>query len=116
VRTQESYPDAVRRLAEHYGRPPDQLSDEEVRDYFLYLHNERQAASNPYNVALHGIRFFYVHTLGRAWPTALNLVLQHDGGSGRVELADIFRTFGSAYQTKYDQRMPPQSQTGDGCH
>jgi hypothetical protein len=107
VRTQESYLGAVRRLAEHYGRPPDQLSDEEVRGYFLYLHNERQVASNTYNVALNGIRFFYVDTLGRAWPTALNLVLPHDGRTGMVELADIFRTYGPAYRTKYDQRMPP---------
>jgi hypothetical protein len=41
VRTQEAYLGAVRRLAEHYGRSPHQLSDEEVRGYFLHLHNER---------------------------------------------------------------------------
>jgi integrase len=27
--------------------------------------------------------------------------------AGMVELADIFRTYGSAYRAKYAQRMPP---------
>ena len=40
-RTQESYVRVVRQLAEHYGKPPDQLNDEELRQYFLYLQNER---------------------------------------------------------------------------
>jgi len=35
-RTQEVYVAAVRQLAEHYGKSPDQISDEELRQYFLY--------------------------------------------------------------------------------
>jgi hypothetical protein len=42
-RTQESYIRAVRQLAEYYGKSPDQLSQEELRQYFLYLKNEKQA-------------------------------------------------------------------------
>lgn len=68
-RTQESYVRAVRQLAEHYGRSPDQLSEEELRQYFLYLKNVKQAARNTCTVALCGIKFFYEHTLQRAWPT-----------------------------------------------
>ena len=36
-RTQEAYVRVVRQLAEHYGKSPDQLNDEELRQYFLYL-------------------------------------------------------------------------------
>ena len=45
-RTQEVYVAAVRQLAEHYGKSPDQISDEELRQYFLYLTNEKKAPSN----------------------------------------------------------------------
>jgi hypothetical protein len=34
VRTQESYVRVVRQLAEYYGQPPDQISEEELRQYF----------------------------------------------------------------------------------
>ncbi|MCL4709096.1 phage integrase N-terminal SAM-like domain-containing protein [bacterium] len=36
-RTQELYLRAVRQLAEHYHKPPDQITEEELRDYFLEL-------------------------------------------------------------------------------
>jgi len=34
-RTQEAYVRAVRQLAEHYGKTPDELTEEELRQYFL---------------------------------------------------------------------------------
>jgi integrase/recombinase XerD len=36
-KTQEAYVRAVRQLAEHYGKSPAQISEEELRQYFLYL-------------------------------------------------------------------------------
>jgi integrase/recombinase XerD len=39
-KTQQCYVAAVRQLAHYYRRPPDQLSDEELRQYFLYLRND----------------------------------------------------------------------------
>jgi hypothetical protein len=35
--TQELYVRAVRQLAEHFERSPDQITDEELRQYLLYL-------------------------------------------------------------------------------
>ena len=35
-RTQEAYLRAVRQLAEYYGRSPDQISEAELRRFFLY--------------------------------------------------------------------------------
>ena len=71
--TQESYLRAVRLLAEHYRKSPDQIKEEELRAYFLYLKNEKGSARSTITVALCGIKFFYEHTLERSWHT-LDLV------------------------------------------
>jgi integrase/recombinase XerD len=72
-KTQESYLRVVRQLAEHYHKPPDQISEEELRQYFLYLKNVRQVSHSSCTVALCGIKFFYERTLRREW-TTLELV------------------------------------------
>jgi integrase len=43
-RTVHGYLRAVRQLADHYRQAPDQISETELRRYFLYLKNQRQAA------------------------------------------------------------------------
>lgn len=67
-RTQEAYSRAVRQLAEHYGRSPDQISQDELRQYFLYLENGKQVSPSTFAHALCGIKFFFEHTLGKTWP------------------------------------------------
>ena len=69
VRTQEAYLLAVRQLARHYQKSPDQINEEELRQYFLFLKNEKHAARNTCTIALCGIKFFFQHTLGREWKT-----------------------------------------------
>jgi integrase/recombinase XerD len=69
ARTQEAYARAVWQLAQHYHRRPDQLSDEELRQYFLYLTNEKKIARPTATIALCGIKFFYEQTLQQQWPT-----------------------------------------------
>jgi site-specific recombinase XerD len=68
-RTQEAYLSAVRQLAKHYQKSPDQIDEEELRQYFLFLKNEKHAARNTCTIALCGIKFFFQHTLGREWKT-----------------------------------------------
>jgi integrase/recombinase XerD len=67
-KTPQCYVAAVRQLAHYYRRPPDQLSDEELRQYFLYLRNEKKVAESTFRIHLYGIRFFYERTLTRPWP------------------------------------------------
>lgn len=67
-RTQESYVRVVRKLAEHYGKSPDVLTEEELRQYLLYLKNEKHAARNTCTLALCSLKFFYQQTLKRDWP------------------------------------------------
>ena len=69
ARTQECYAAAVRQLAEHYHRSPDQLTEEDLRQYFLYLANEKKVARATATIALCGIRFFFEQTLRREWTT-----------------------------------------------
>jgi integrase/recombinase XerD len=58
ARTQEAYARAVWQLAQHYLRRPDQLSEEELRQYFLYLANEKKLTRPTTTIALCGISSF----------------------------------------------------------
>jgi site-specific recombinase XerD len=69
ARTQEAYLLAVRQLARYYQRTPDQVNEEELRQYFLFLKNEKHASRSTCTIALCGIKFFFQHTLGREWKT-----------------------------------------------
>lgn len=68
-RTQTSYVQAVRQLAEHYHKSPDQITEEELRQYFLYLKNVKHVSRSTHTLALCAIKFFYEHTLKREWHT-----------------------------------------------
>jgi len=57
ARTQESYVTAVRQLADHYHTSPDRLTEENLRQYFLYLANEKKVARATATIALCGIKF-----------------------------------------------------------
>jgi len=67
-RTRDVYIQAVRRLAAHYLRSPDLLSEEEVRAFLLYLRDERGVARGTFKTNHGGIRFLYTRTLDRDWP------------------------------------------------
>ncbi len=68
-RTQESYARAVRKLAEHYHKSPDLVTEEELRQYFLYRTNVSRWSRVACTIALCGIKFFYEQTLRRDWTT-----------------------------------------------
>jgi integrase/recombinase XerD len=68
-KTQESYVRSVRKLAEHYNKSPDQITEEELRQYFLYLTNVKKYARATTTIALCGIKFFYNYTAQRDWPS-----------------------------------------------
>lgn len=68
VLTQQRYLQAISLLARHYNTSPDQLTEEELRQYFLYLRNEKQVARSTSTVALCAIKFLFEQTLQRPWP------------------------------------------------
>ena len=65
--TQATYIQAVRGLAKHYHRSPDELGEAEVRSYLLYLRDERGVAHGTFQPAHAAIQFLYVRTLDRDW-------------------------------------------------
>ena len=67
-KTQRAYVRVVRDLAAYYDRPPDQIQEEELRTYFLYLKNEKRLSRSSCTVAICGIKFLYEYTLKQPWP------------------------------------------------
>lgn len=66
ARTQESYVAVVYGLAKHYHQSPDQLSDEQLKDYVFYLAQQRKLAPATLNQTVYALRGFYQLVLGRA--------------------------------------------------
>jgi integrase len=56
---------AVYFLAKHYHKGPDQLSDEELKNYLFYLAQEKQLSASSLNQHVSGLRFFYHKVLQR---------------------------------------------------
>jgi len=64
-RTVEAYVAGVRGLAKYYRRPPDQLSNDEVQRYLLYLGEERRLSVSTCNQIRCALKFLYGVTLQR---------------------------------------------------
>jgi len=65
--TSDAYARAVRQLAAYYMIRPDQLSERQVQDYLLYVRDDLGVAKGTFAPILHGLKFFYVQTLGYEW-------------------------------------------------
>jgi integrase/recombinase XerD len=63
-RTQKTYIAAVVRLARHYRRAPDQLTNDEVQAYLAHLILERKLSWSTCSQAANAFRFLYHVTLG----------------------------------------------------
>lgn len=70
VRTIQSYVAHVANFARHFGKSPELLGPEEIRQYQVYLVEQRHVSWSYFNQAVCALRFFYRHTLGRDWLVA----------------------------------------------
>jgi integrase/recombinase XerD len=68
-RTQDMYVRAVRQLAEHDRKSPAVITEEELRQYFLYMKHVKQYSRRASTIARCGIQFFFEQTLHRNWTT-----------------------------------------------
>src|SRR5215467_1352972 len=57
----------VAAFAQHFHRSPDQLGAEEIRQYQLFLIQEKKLAWSTYNQVVCALRFFYAKTLKRSF-------------------------------------------------
>lgn len=67
-RTQEGYALAVRLFLDWTRQEPEDLTEDLVRAYFLYLRDEKKQAPSSINIAVCALRCFFTHTLQRDWP------------------------------------------------
>ena len=65
--TQQTYVETVARFARHFDRSPARLGPEAIRDYQVYLTNERRLAPSSVVVAVSALRFLYRVTLRKQW-------------------------------------------------
>ena len=61
--TQTAYLSAVTNLAMHYMKSPEEISQDEIEDYLLYLKKDRKLSYSTRNQAISGLKFFYNETL-----------------------------------------------------
>ncbi len=71
--TQKTYLAAVTGIAKYYHKSPDQLTQEMIEDYLLYLKNEKGNAPNSCGTVLTGIRFFCNHVTEQEIPVEYSL-------------------------------------------
>jgi integrase/recombinase XerD len=65
--TQRSYLEQVSRFARHFRRSPEGLGPANIRDYQLYLTNEKKLAPGSILIATAALRFLYIVTMKRPW-------------------------------------------------
>ena len=85
-RTQETYLYRVQKLVEYFNKPPDEITDDELREYFLYLRNTKKYSRATMTIALCGVKFFYEKTLNKKFEV-LNIVRPKRGSKLPVVLS-----------------------------
>lgn len=85
--TKKSYTQSVNGLVQHYRRSPDTITSEEVQNYLLHLHQQRELAWSTCSTILQGIRFFFRITLKQPEP-----YFYVPGGKKPSKLPEILNT------------------------
>ncbi len=65
--TIHTYLRAVWRFARHFGKSPDQLGPEQVRQYLLHLRNDKEDSWSTLQVNRGALKFLYVRVLKQKW-------------------------------------------------
>ncbi len=96
-RTIDSYTYHVAKFEQHFQRAAEELGPEQIREYQLYLIQDRKVGWSSFNQAVCGLRFLYRFTIPRDWhvamipfgkrPKKLPLVLGHEQATRFIECA-----------------------------
>jgi site-specific recombinase XerD len=66
-RTQKAYLREAENLAQYFNRPPEELGEEELKEYLLYLMKEKHVSDGTYRSYVAALKFLYRTTLKREW-------------------------------------------------
>jgi len=72
-RTEAAYYACVRQLSEFYGKSPELISAEEIRQYCIHLKSHKRVARQTSTQAICAFKLFWEKTLQRVWPHELQL-------------------------------------------
>jgi len=67
TRTQEIYLREVSNLAKYFNRSPEELGEDELKEYMLYMMKERHLSDGTYRFYVAALKFLYRTTLKREW-------------------------------------------------
>lgn len=65
--TIDAYTYHVDKFCQYFGKPADALGPEHIREFQVYLVQEKKASWSSFNQAVCGLRFLYQVTLGKDW-------------------------------------------------
>ncbi len=98
--TIDSYTWHVDQFLNHFGKPAEALGPDEIREFQLYLIQEKRVGWSNFNIAVCGLRFLYRFTVPRDWhikmipfgkrPKKLPAVL------GQLEVEQLLQCVGQA--------------------
>ena len=66
-KTQYLYHHAAQALEDHFGRPPDQLNEDEVKTFLVSIVEERKLSQSFLKITYSGLKFLYETTLKKGW-------------------------------------------------
>ena len=66
-KTQYLYHNAARGLEDHFGRPPDQLNENEVKAFLVSIVKDRKLSQSTLKITYSALRFLYETTLKKKW-------------------------------------------------
>lgn len=67
-RTVQSYARALRKFIEYLGQAPDQASEDHLRNYLLFVTEQKRWSPSTVNVALQALKLYFRITCPRDWP------------------------------------------------
>lgn len=102
-RSRQSYVRAVRQLMNFWGKPLEEVEEQQVREYWLYCKDELDWAGATLRISYSGIKFFYQHTLKRDWETLRLLKVQRQITPPTVLSIDEVRLILGALPTPMNQ-------------
>ncbi len=76
--TQRRCLQAVKHLAQHFNRCPDQLTEDDIRQFFVRLTETQRRANGTVRVYLFAIKFLFRQTLRRRLPILALIGLRRD--------------------------------------
>jgi integrase/recombinase XerD len=66
--TQRTYLREAENLAKYFNKSPEQLGEDELKEYLLHMMKERHLSEGTFRFYVAGLKFLYRTTLKREWP------------------------------------------------